>query len=97
MRLDSAAARLATTVALSQTYLDLNRAIALADIAQQSLVQRRAFWTSLASALGAASIPYKSSFVKPNRRCRRPSLHDCEAEAAREVAAHRLAALVGER
>lgn len=38
---DAAAARLATTVALSQSYLDLNHATQLADVAQASVTQRR--------------------------------------------------------
>lgn len=94
-RLDSEAARLATTVALSQTYLDLNRAIALADIAQQSLVQRKRILDITRKRI-AAGLDTNVELREAESAVPQAELARLQAEAAREVAVHRLAALVGE-
>lgn len=95
MRLDSAAARLATTVALSQTYLDLNRAIALAAIAQQSLVQRQRILDITRKRIGAG-LDTNVELREAESAVPQAELARLQAEAAREVAVHRLAALIGE-
>ncbi|HEY0684036.1 MAG TPA: efflux transporter outer membrane subunit [Steroidobacter sp.] len=95
VRLDSAAARLATTVALSQTYLDLNRAIALADIAQQSLVQRQRILDITKKRIGAG-LDTNVELREAESAVPQAELARLQAEAAREVAVHRLAALIGE-
>lgn len=95
VRLDSAAARLATTVALSQTYLDLNRAIALADIAQQSLEQRQRILDITRKRIGAG-LDTNVELREAESAVPQAALARLQAEAAREVAVHRLAALIGE-
>lgn len=94
-RLDSEAARLATTVALSQTYLDLNRAIALADIAQQSLDQRKQILDITRKRIGAG-LDTNVELREAESAVPQAELARLQAEAAREVAVHRLAALIGE-
>lgn len=94
-RLDSTAAQLATTVALSQTYLDLNRAIALADIAQQSLVQRQRILDITRKRIGAG-LDTNVELREAEAAVPQAELARLQAEAAREVAIHRLAALSGE-
>lgn len=94
-RLDSEAARLATTVALSQTYLDLNRAIALADIAQQSLVQRKRILDITRKRIDAG-LDTNVELREAESAVPQAELARLQAEAAREVAVHRLAALVGQ-
>jgi NodT family efflux transporter outer membrane factor (OMF) lipoprotein len=94
-RLDSAAAQLATTVALSQTYLDLNRAIALADIAQQSLVQRQRILDITRKRIDAG-LDTNVELREAESAVPQAELARLQAEAAREVAVHRLAALIGE-
>jgi len=94
-RLDSEAARLATTVALSQTYLDLNRAIALADIARQSLVQRKQILDITRKRIDAG-LDTNVELREAESAVPQAELARLQAEAAREVAVHRLAALVGE-
>lgn len=94
-RLDSAAARLATTVALSQTYLDLNRSIALADIAQQSLVQRKRILDITRKRI-SAGLDTNVELREAESAVPQAELTRLQAEAAREVAVHRLAALTGE-
>jgi NodT family efflux transporter outer membrane factor (OMF) lipoprotein len=94
-RLDSEAARLATTVALSQTYLDLNRAIALADIAQQSLVQRKRILDITRKRIDAG-LDTNVELREAESAVPQAELARLQAEAAREVAVHRLAALIGE-
>lgn len=94
-RLDSEAARLATTVALSQTYLDLNRAIALADIAQQSLVQRKRILDITRKRIDAG-LDTNVELREAESAVPQAELARLQAEAAREVAVHRLAALVGD-
>lgn len=93
--LDGEAARLATTVALSQTYLDLNRAIALADIAQQSLVQRQRILEITRKRIGAG-LDTNVELREAEAAVPEAELARLQAEAAREVAIHRLAALIGE-
>ncbi|MBM0103592.1 efflux transporter outer membrane subunit [Steroidobacter sp. S1-65] len=95
VRLDSAAARLATTVALSETYLDLNRAIALADIAQQSLVQRQRILDITRKRIGAG-LDTTVELREAESAVPQAELARLQAEAAREIAVHRLAALIGE-
>jgi NodT family efflux transporter outer membrane factor (OMF) lipoprotein len=95
VRLDSEAARLATTVALSQTYLDLNRSIALADIAQQSLVQRKRILDITRKRI-QAGLDTNVELREAESAVPQAELARLQAEAAREVAVHRLAALVGE-
>ncbi|MBL8271037.1 efflux transporter outer membrane subunit [Steroidobacter sp.] len=94
-RLDSSAARLATTVALSQTYLDLNRAIALADIAQQSLVQRQRILDITRKRIGAG-LDTNVELREAESAVPQAELARLQAEAAREIAVHRLATLIGE-
>lgn len=94
-RLDSEAARLATTVALSQTYLDLNRAIALADIAQQSLEQRKRILDITRKRIDAG-LDTNVELREAESAVPQAELARLQAEAAREVAVHRLAALVGD-
>ncbi|HEY5757868.1 MAG TPA: efflux transporter outer membrane subunit [Steroidobacter sp.] len=94
-RLDSAAAQLATTVALSQTYLDLNRAIALADIAQQSLVQRQRILDITRKRIDAG-LDTNVELREAESAVPQAELARLQAEAAREVAVHRLAAIIGE-
>jgi NodT family efflux transporter outer membrane factor (OMF) lipoprotein len=94
-RLDSEAARLATTVALSQTYLDLNRAIALADIAQQSLDQRKQILDITRKRI-SAGLDTNVELREAESAVPQAELARLQAEAAREVAVHRLAALIGE-
>lgn len=93
--LDAAAARLATTTALSQTYLDLNRAIALADIAQQSLVQRQRILDITRKRI-SAGLDTNVELREAEAAVPEAELARLQAEAAREVAVHRLAALIGE-
>lgn len=94
-QLDAAAARLATTAALSQTYLDLNRAIALADIAQQSLLQRQRILDITRKRIGAG-LDTNVELREAESAVPQAELARLQAEAAREVAIHRLAALIGE-
>lgn len=94
-KLDSEAARLATTVALSQTYLDLNRAIALADIAQQSLDQRKQILNITRKRIDAG-LDTNVELREAESAVPQAELARLQAEAAREVAVHRLAALIGE-
>ena len=94
-QLDAAAARLATTVALSQTYLDLNRSIALADIAQQSLLQRQRILDITRKRI-SAGLDTNVELREAESAVPQAELARLQAEAAREVAIHRLAALIGE-
>ncbi|HWK51486.1 MAG TPA: efflux transporter outer membrane subunit, partial [Steroidobacter sp.] len=94
-RLDTEAARLATTVALSQTYLDLNRAIARADIAQQSVVQRKRILDITRKRI-QAGLDTNVELREAESAVPQAELARLQAEAAREVAVHRLAALIGE-
>lgn len=94
-QLDAAAARLATTAALSQAYLDLNRAIALADIAQQSLLQRQRILDITRKRIGAG-LDTNVELREAESAVPQAELARLQAEAAREVAIHRLAALSGE-
>jgi NodT family efflux transporter outer membrane factor (OMF) lipoprotein len=94
-RLDTEAARLATTVALSQTYLDLNRAIARADIAQQSVVQRKRILEITRKRI-EAGLDTTVELREAESAVPQAELVRLQAEAAREVAVHRLAALIGE-
>lgn len=94
-KLDAAAARLATTAALSQAYLDLNRAIALADIAQQSLLQRERILDITRKRIGAG-LDTNVELREAEAAVPQAELARLQAEAAREVAIHRLAALIGE-
>ncbi|GFE88099.1 efflux transporter outer membrane subunit [Steroidobacter agaridevorans] len=94
-RLDSEAARLATTVAMSQTYLDLNRAIALADIARQSLEQRKRILDITRKRIDAG-LDTNVELREAESAVPQAELARLQAEAAREVAVHRLAALAGD-
>jgi NodT family efflux transporter outer membrane factor (OMF) lipoprotein len=94
-KLDTAAARLATTVALSQTYLDLNRSIALADIARQSLEQRKRILDITRKRI-SAGLDTNVELREAESAVPQAELARLQAEAAREVAVHRLAALTGE-
>lgn len=94
-KLDAAAARLATTVALSQTYLDLNHANALADIARESLVQRQRILDITRKRI-AAGLDTNVELREAESAVPQAELARLQAEAAREVAIHRLAALTGE-
>ena len=94
-QLDAAAARLATTVALSQTYLDLNRAIALADIARQSVVQRQRILDITRKRI-SAGLDTTVELRAAESAVPQAELARLQAEATREVAIHRLAALIGE-
>lgn len=94
-QLDSAAAQLATTVALSQTYLDLNRAIARADIAKQSLAQRQRILEITRKRIDAG-LDTNVELREAESAVPQAELARLQAEAAREVAVHRLAALTGE-
>ncbi|MET0533185.1 MAG: efflux transporter outer membrane subunit [Steroidobacter sp.] len=93
--LDAAAARLATSAALSQTYLDLNRAIELANIAEQSLVQRRRILDITRKRI-SAGLDTNVELHEAEAAVPQAELARLQAEAAREVAIHRLATLIGE-
>jgi NodT family efflux transporter outer membrane factor (OMF) lipoprotein len=93
--LDAAAARLATTVALSQTYLDYNRSIALAEIAQQSVVQRQRILEITRKRIGAG-LDTNVELREAEAAVPQAELARLQADAAREVAIHRLAALTGD-
>jgi NodT family efflux transporter outer membrane factor (OMF) lipoprotein len=94
-RLDAAAARLATTVALTRTYLDLSRAIALADIAQRSVVQRERILDITRKRI-SSGLDTNVELREAEAAVPQAHLARLQAEAAREMAIHRLAALIGE-
>ncbi len=82
-------------MALSQTYLDLNRAIALADIAQQSLAQRQRILDITRKRIDAG-LDTNVELREAESAVPQAELARLQAEAAREVAVHRLAALIGD-
>jgi NodT family efflux transporter outer membrane factor (OMF) lipoprotein len=94
-QLDVAGSRLATTVALSQTYLDLNRAYALADIAQESVRQRQRIVDLVKKRIGAG-LDTTVELREAEGAVPQAELSRAQAEAARDLAVHRLAALAGE-
>ncbi|MET0498579.1 MAG: efflux transporter outer membrane subunit [Steroidobacteraceae bacterium] len=93
--LDAAGARLAMTVALSQTYLDLNRATLLADVAQESVVQRRKI-VDITTRRIAAGLDTTVELREAESAVPQAELARLQSEVARELAVHRLAAITGE-
>ncbi len=94
-QLDLAAARLATTVALSQAYLDLNRAYALTDIAQAAVTQRQRIVDIVRKRIGAG-LDTNVELREAEGAVPQALLNRTQAEASRELAIHRLSALSGD-
>ena len=93
-QLDAAAARLATTVALSQAYLDFNRAYALADIAQLAVAQRQRIVAIVGKRIGAG-LDTNVELLEAEAAVPQAELSREQAIASRDLAVHRLAALSG--
>ena len=93
-RLDAAAARLAITSSLAQAYLDLDRAYALADIATQSETQRRQILDITRKRIGAG-LDTNVELREAEAAVPQAELSRLQAEAARDVAVHRVVALTG--
>jgi NodT family efflux transporter outer membrane factor (OMF) lipoprotein len=93
--LDTAAARLGMTVALSQTYLDLNRATLLADVAQASVTQRQKILDITRRRI-AAGLDTTVELREAESAVPQAELVRLQSEAARELAIHRLVAITGE-
>lgn len=94
-QLDLAAARLATTVAMSQAYLDLNRAYVLTDIAQEAVTQRQRI-VDLVRKRIAAGLDTNVELREAEAAVPQAQLTRAQAEASRDLAVHRLSALSGE-
>jgi NodT family efflux transporter outer membrane factor (OMF) lipoprotein len=92
--LDVAASKLAISVALSQSYLELNRAYALADIAQASVTQRERI-VDLVRKRIAAGLDTTVELREAEAAVPQAELVRSQAEANRDLAVHRLAALSG--
>lgn len=93
-RLDVAASQLAISVALSQSYLELNRAYVLADIAQESVAQRERI-VDLVRKRIAAGLDTTVELREAEAAVPQAELVRTQAEANRDLAVHRLAALSG--
>jgi NodT family efflux transporter outer membrane factor (OMF) lipoprotein len=93
-RLDAAAARLAITASLAQAYLDLDRAYSLADIAAQSEAQRRQILDITRKRI-AAGLDTNVELREAEAAVPQAELQRLQAEAARDVAVHRVVALTG--
>jgi len=93
-RLDAAAARLAITASLTEAYLDLDRAYALADIAAQSEEQRRRILDITRKRI-AAGLDTNVELREAEAAVPQAELGRLQAEAARDVAIHRVIALTG--
>jgi NodT family efflux transporter outer membrane factor (OMF) lipoprotein len=93
-RLDAAAARLAITSSLAQAYLELDRAYALADIAAQSESQRRQILDITRKRI-AAGLDTNVELREAEAAVPQAELARLQAEAARDVAVHRVVALTG--
>jgi NodT family efflux transporter outer membrane factor (OMF) lipoprotein len=93
-RLDAAAARLAITASLAQAYLDLDRAYALADIAAQSEAQRRQILEITRKRI-AAGLDTNVELREAEAAVPQAELGRLQAESARDVAVHRVVALIG--
>jgi len=93
--LDTAAARLGMTVALSQTYLDLNRATLLAEVAQASVKQRQQILEITRRRI-AAGLDTTVELREAESAVPQAELVRLQSEAARELAIHRLAAISGD-
>jgi NodT family efflux transporter outer membrane factor (OMF) lipoprotein len=92
--LDAAAARLAITASLTEAYLDLDRAYALADIAAQSEEQRRRILDITRKRI-AAGLDTNVELREAEAMVPQAELGRLQAEAARDVAIHRVVALTG--
>jgi NodT family efflux transporter outer membrane factor (OMF) lipoprotein len=93
-RLDAAAARLAITASLAQAYLNLDRAYSLADIAAQSEAQRRQILDITRKRI-AAGLDTNVELREAEAAVPQAELGRLQAEAARDVAVHRVVALAG--
>jgi NodT family efflux transporter outer membrane factor (OMF) lipoprotein len=93
-RLDAAGARLATTVAMTQTYLDLSRAYALADIAQDAVVQRQRIVDIVRKRI-SVGLDTNVELREAEGAVPQAELNRTQAEASRDLAVHRLAAITG--
>lgn len=93
-QLNAAAARLAITSSIAQAYLDLNRAYALVDIATQAEQQRRQI-LSITRRRIDAGLDTNVELREAEAAVPQAELVRLQAEAAAEVAVHRLTALIG--
>jgi NodT family efflux transporter outer membrane factor (OMF) lipoprotein len=93
-RLDTAAARLAITASLAQAYLDLDRAYSLFDIVAQSEAQRRQILEITRKRIGAG-LDTNVELREAEAAVPQAELGRLQAEAARDVAIHRVVALTG--
>lgn len=92
--LDHASAQLALSGALAQAYLDLYRAYALADIAVQA-EQQREILLKLAQGRLYAGLDTELALSNVEALLPQSRVARLQAESARELAVHRLAALSG--
>jgi len=92
--LDASAARLAIAGSVAQTYLELNRAYALAEIATQSAEQRRQILEITRKRI-AAGLDTNVELREAEAAVPQAELAKLQAAAAADLAIHRLAALAG--
>ena len=92
--LDVAAARLALSGAIAQAYVDLYRAYALADVADAAIAQRQAL-LKLALSRVRAGLDNELDQRSAEALLPQAKLARLQADDARELAVHRLAALAG--
>jgi len=93
--LDAAAARLTTTVALSQAYLDFSRAVALSEVARRTVEQRERVLDITQKRIDAG-LDTRVELREAQAAVPQAQLLRLQADAARDLAVHRLAALTGE-
>lgn len=93
-RLDAETARLALAGSLAQAYVDLHRAYALGDVAERAVAQREALLQLTQSRVSAG---LDTDLERHNAEALLPQARAAklQADAARELAVHRLAALSG--
>lgn len=91
---DVAAARLMITSSIAQAYLDLNRAYALVDIAKEAETQRRQILDITRKRIDAG-LDTHVELREAEAAVPQAELSRLQAEAASEVAMHRLIALMG--
>jgi NodT family efflux transporter outer membrane factor (OMF) lipoprotein len=92
--LDRAAARLALSGSIAQAYVDLYRAYALADVAQAALTQRESL-LRLAQSRARAGLDTQVEVKNAEALVPQARLAQMQADNARDLAVHRLAALAG--
>jgi NodT family efflux transporter outer membrane factor (OMF) lipoprotein len=93
--LDAAAARLAIASSIAQAYLDLNRAYQLADIATQSTQQRQQILEITRKRI-EAGLDTQVELREAETAVPQAELARLQAESARDLAVHRVAALAGQ-